>query len=1427
MASNSQVLLGLYAAIYVRSPDKAGYSYWMNGFSLPAPATLTTRLAATGFATRTEWAKLYPATLSDSLYVDAIYKNVLGTPGDAGGRKFWADNISAGAYSRSDFVADFIAATIDYNPADPAFSTLSQTEKDAASLARATLLNKITFSEAWLASSLSSNGSYTGVNINGVYTATNDKSVALLAGVSDAASLTTQTKALTDLEAASATLGAAVILTTGGDVLSATLTTRNDTITGASGTLNTGDLIIDNTSTDNDTLTAVGVVAGIKPTISKIETLNISNSFSTGLDLGIVIGATTLNLSVDSAGGNAIVNNAKTLSVANIVAGTNIAALTVETDTAGTIGSLNVDAGKAATITLSGTEGDDAIALTTSGNVTLKSGTAGKIDTLKLISSPTSTKAATITFDSAQDMLAAGGKLTIVAEGITTLDASASALDGKTVTKGVGGLTINLSASKIPAIVPATGYDLKAIDPAAVLRLNADLGTATLAITDTSTLYTLETQTALTLTNAVTATIINSAPLQTKWTSSSLKTLTINSKAPDAGTVDAQIQELDLSANFAGSQLLFLGTAQDIKVGSGKVETVDASKLKGSLDYTHTTSSGVGAQKFVFTGSAGNDSITLATSGFHFAAGAVVSIDGGIGTDTLQLTGGSDVSEATLTLAGIENFGFASAGGDITFSEKQLVGQSYKITGSAAADNLIIKTLPTTAAFNLSTLQVDSAVETITIDATAGTAGQTLTGSTNATVKNVIKGGAGNDNITGGIGNDTLEGGGGNNTLKGSDGNDSLVGGTGDDSLDGGIGDDTLIGGGGNDTLNGGDGNDSLVGGTGNDSLVGGMGDDILIGGGGNDTLNGGDGNDTIVFDGIVSSSSVIDGGKGVNTLKLAGGIDLSTLTLKGIQTIEFNGGGDLTISTASLVSLPAGENYTIKSSGLNDNLIIKGTSTSVEIDPTKLSLNVDPKIKTLTLDGSLSNTAGVAITGIAGVAGGKYPINHLIGSRGRDTLTGGIDNDTLEGNDGNDTLIGGLGDDTLIGGLGNNSLDGGAGNDSLLGGDDTDIINGGDGNDTLDGGGGTGDRLSGGAGNDVIIFTQTATPSLVDGGTGVDVGVIENDILQLSPSGGAIDFSEITISNIESIEFASDGKVIFSTAQLGLLLKTQGSDGSGENLVIKTAVSYDLNGMGFNTKIDIFTLDATGSAGGVFTGILGTTAVAPAADGTGGVTGYLPSNVIIGGGGNDKLIGGLSTDTLTGNAGNDTLEGGSGADLLDGGAGTDFLTGGNGADVLTGGTDNNVFKYTGTDKDTLRAESGSAPATGKETATTAPDITTIDTITDFKTGLDKIQLSATAMTTLLGSSYASGTTGGLQTTGHSDFELFAPSLFGLTADSTGGVGRFYFNRVNKVLFFDEKGDTVINDAGAYTAGAADDFALLKLTGTSDQLKATDFTFFA
>ncbi|MEZ2250335.1 hypothetical protein [Microcoleus sp.] len=89
-------------------------------------------------------------------------------------------------------------------------------------------------------------------------------------------------------------------------------------------------------------------------------------------------------------------------------------------------------------------------------------------------------------------------------------------------------------------------------------------------------------------------------------------------------------------------------------------------------------------------------------------------------------------------------------------------------------------------------------------------------------------------------------------------------------------------------------------------------------------------------------------------------------------------------------------------------------------------------------------------------------------GTKGNDSITGGLGNDTLAGGPGNDTLTGDSGNDSLFGGLGNDRLLGGPGNDSLFGGLGNDILLGGPGNDYVFGGLGN-DTLFGGAGSDTL----------------------------------------------------------------------------------------------------------------------------------------------------------------------------------------------------------------------------------------------------------------------------------------------------------------------------------------------------------------------
>jgi Ca2+-binding RTX toxin-like protein len=99
------------------------------------------------------------------------------------------------------------------------------------------------------------------------------------------------------------------------------------------------------------------------------------------------------------------------------------------------------------------------------------------------------------------------------------------------------------------------------------------------------------------------------------------------------------------------------------------------------------------------------------------------------------------------------------------------------------------------------------------------------------------------------------------------------------------------------------------------------------------------------------------------------------------------------------------------------------------------------------------------------------------------------------------------------------------------------------------------------------------------------------------------------------------------------------------------------------------------------------------------------------------------TASTIVGSSGSDSITGSSAADSLDGGGGNDIIRGGAGADVMTGGSGTDRFVYS------AFAQGGNAVAGNSDTAITAGDV-----ITDFDTGVDKIDIAAVATGTVAAS---------------------------------------------------------------------------------------------
>ncbi|NBT76643.1 MAG: hypothetical protein EBT15_11905 [Betaproteobacteria bacterium] len=335
-------------------------------------------------------------------------------------------------------------------------------------------------------------------------------------------------------------------------------------------------------------------------------------------------------------------------------------------------------------------------------------------------------------------------------------------------------------------------------------------------------------------------------------------------------------------------------------------------------------------------------------------------------------------------------------------------------------------------------------------------------------------------------------------------------------------------------------------------------------------------------------------------------------------------------------------------------------------------------------------------------------------------------------------------------------------------------------------------DYAVGGAGNDVL-----------SGGAGTDV-LVGDSYTQTFTVGGTQTATTITLT---LSGLATGSKTVTATGDATSATTTATS--------LAAAVAAAIYG-GTVTNAQSVGVSAT-SSGAVVTLTLPTGVSAAFTNGAGGAQTYTAGTATTATSSADSLTGGLGADTLFGGAGNDTLVGGEDADVLVGGDGADTFT----LTETTATIDSVV--YNATTSALLLAEAGSAVGAS---ATTAPVSTTSDKVAGMGS-TDTIVLALA-----LGTAAASGTlvpTGG---TSYSNGQsLVAADFVAITLGGTmtavtanaAATGRFLFDATAGVLYYDALGDSAISAAGAYTAGAADDFVVL--TGLPSTATAANIIF--
>jgi len=468
----------------------------------------------------------------------------------------------------------------------------------------------------------------------------------------------------------------------------------------------------------------------------------------------------------------------------------------------------------------------------------------------------------------------------------------------------------------------------------------------------------------------------------------------------------------------AGATLTLSTTTTGGLVFNGAAETDGAFSITSSGLSNDTITGGAGADSMVcgtgtdvVTGGANNDT-------FSFAAGSGLTtadtVNGGIGTDTVALTGNTAVAATDFdNVSNIETITVANTTGAVAITTKDAL--------VAAGATLTLSTTTTGG------LVFNGAAET------DGAFSITSSGLSNDT----ITGGAGADSMVCGTGTDVVAGGANNDTFSFAAGSglttaDTVNGGTGTDTValtgntavaatnfdnvsnievitvantTGAVAittKDTLVAAGavltlqatslttGVLTFNGAaetDGTFNITGGSGNDNITGGA---------GNDTLSGGAGNDTLRFVAVagLTTADTVDGGAGTDTIALTGNTAFTAATdfdhVRNIEAITLgNTNTGVTITT-------------------QNTLVAAGAT---------LTLSNAANSGVLTFDGAAETDGAFTITG----------------GTGNDSITGGSGNDTISGGTGNDTLVGGAGNDNMTSGAGTDSVTGGAGADAIL----------------------------------------------------------------------------------------------------------------------------------------------------------------------------------------------------------------------------------------------------------------------------------------------------------------------------------------------------------------------------------------------------------
>lgn len=104
-------MIRLYQAIFGRKPDTAGLTYWVGTYETAAATSgyskATLAGVCVGWFSSSEYTTAYPATMTTTQYVSAVYNNVFARAPDSAGLAYWVDRLDTNTITRQAMIVEF------------------------------------------------------------------------------------------------------------------------------------------------------------------------------------------------------------------------------------------------------------------------------------------------------------------------------------------------------------------------------------------------------------------------------------------------------------------------------------------------------------------------------------------------------------------------------------------------------------------------------------------------------------------------------------------------------------------------------------------------------------------------------------------------------------------------------------------------------------------------------------------------------------------------------------------------------------------------------------------------------------------------------------------------------------------------------------------------------------------------------------------------------------------------------------------------------------------------------------------------------------------------------------------------------------------------------------------------------------------------